>query len=521
MRLVRYTSKAILTCVNQIILTRSHWNLSKRTDRAITWVKNNSIEEEGVKVTSRINKSYPEVSGYLIPTLINWGERDLALKYASYLIGIQNPDGGFPTPQSRNSAFFDTGQILRGLFAISAITPDYRLQIERALQFMVSSISESGELILSEEVDWAGEVPRAISLYAIAPCISWLRNNDPQSATLDKFLLAVKQLIGDPEITELKSVNHFHAYIMDALIDLGYEDLARNGMKRLRKIDMEGAIAGNSTEKWICTTGQFQYSIIFTKLGMHKEALESFLVGAKKQNRSGGWYGSVGRAAAVRNCLYPLAPKYKMYFPNDEIPWANKYYLDALSSIMQHNFDRNSDTFKNEIDLDDNRYRETRNFIQNLPAGSIVLDAGCGKGRYLLPLSKEFPSIRFTAMDISAKVMESVPGNFTKITSPITNINAPDKTFDAVIIIEALEHAAYINGALKELSRVVNSEGSILIIDKRKIITRTVLEPWETWFSLKRLRKLTEKNSFKIQEVSYLGNIDNTKNLFFSLKATK
>lgn len=521
MRIVRYAARAIKIFFGQLFFIRTYWNLSKRTEKAIAWLVSNTQKDEGIKVTSKISKTYPEVTGYLIPTLINWGERELACQYASYLAEIQNPDGGFPTPQSSNSAFFDTGQVVRGLMSISNIGEDYIPQIIKAINFMASSINDRGEIILSEEADWAGEVPRAISLYAIAPCVLWLRNNDAESALIQKFSLAIEKIVSDPGILLLQSVNHFHAYIMDALIDLGYEDLARKGMQQLRPLNNKGAIAGNSTETWICTTGQFQYSIILGKLGQHQDAVNSFLAAAKKQNRSGGWYGSVGRLAALGNCIYPMAPRKKMYFPNDEIPWANKYYLDALSQIMRLNFNHVATTFKSKIDVDDNRYVETFNFIRSLPAGSTVLDAGCGKGRFLLPLSDAYPEINFVAMDISAKVMEEIPNRYMKIVSPITNIDAIDSSFDAIIIVEALEHAAYVRGALRELCRVVRPGGSILIVDKRKRFTTTILEPWETWFSRKTLKNESETLNLRYVEYKLLGQIEKTQNLFFSLKVTK
>lgn len=521
MRIIRYASKALVTFLNQISFIRTYWKLNKRTDKAVDWLIKHTIKDEGINVTSKISKTYPEVSGYLIPTLINWGERDLACQYASYLRSIQNPDGGFPTPHSSNSAFFDTGQVLRGLIAISEIKDGYEPAIIKAIDFMASAITETGELILSEEADWAGEVPRAISLYAIAPCVSWLRNNKKQDKHNKKFSLAIDNLVSDQEIIKLQSVNHFHAYIIDALIDLGHEELAQKGMQELKPVNDDGKFAGNTTENWICTTGQFQYSLIFSKLGRYDDAMKAFMAGAKKQNRSGGWYGSLGRKSAFAHCFYPIAPKKKMYFPAEEIPWANKYYLDALSQIMKTNFNQVAKSFKSKIDLNDNRYTEVVNFIQTLATGSTVLDAGCGKGRYLLPLAKAFPDLKFVALDISSKVMDEIPDSILRIVSPITQIDAEDGAFDAVITIEALEHAAYVNGALKEISRVVKTNGSVLIIDKRKKITRTVLEPWETWFSTESLRKASSKVNLQFVDFRLLGDIESTRNLFFSLKLRK
>ena len=509
------------TLTSQIFFFPRLWNISTRTDRAIEWIRNYSLPAGGIQVTSRIRKPYPEVSGYLIPTLINWGERNLAYEYATFLAKNQNSDGGFPTPQSSVSGFFDTGQVLRGLFAINEIFPEFEEQIIRGLNYMESCISETGEVILTEAADWGGEVPRTISLYAIAPCINWLRENSIESKLLNKFELATKKLVSDPKILELTSVNHFHAYVMDALVDLGYSSLALEGLKGLRKNSGSMAFFGNATENWICTTGQFQYAIVYCKLNQYENALASFLTGARLQNRSGGWYGSRGKANAVTHAIYPILPRKKMYFPSEEIPWANKYFLDALTCLMQSNFQRIAPTFQESIEIIDNRYRAVSNFISKLPSGSKVLDAGCGKGRFLISLAAEFPEISFVALDISSTVMANIPNKFHKIKSPITNIDTKNSSFDAVFTVEALEHAGYTEGALKEIHRVLKRGGSLLIIDKKVRFTRTVREPWEKWFSENELRRICNRLDFDFVNFSALGSVQQTKNLFFTCEVKK
>ena len=58
-------------------------------NRALNWVRNNTIEDSGIAVTNLKQQIYPEVTGYYIPSLIQWGERRLARAYAEYLCSIQ------------------------------------------------------------------------------------------------------------------------------------------------------------------------------------------------------------------------------------------------------------------------------------------------------------------------------------------------------------------------------------------------------------------------------------------------
>jgi len=60
---------------------------------------------------------YPEVTGYLIPTLLGYDRRALAERCGAWLLGLQQDCGAFPNRQG-NAAHFDTGAILQGLRAL-------------------------------------------------------------------------------------------------------------------------------------------------------------------------------------------------------------------------------------------------------------------------------------------------------------------------------------------------------------------------------------------------------------------
>ena len=54
-------------------------------NRAIEWIRNNTVDEKGIAVTSKEKVIYPEVTGYYIPSLLQWGEKELACNYARFL----------------------------------------------------------------------------------------------------------------------------------------------------------------------------------------------------------------------------------------------------------------------------------------------------------------------------------------------------------------------------------------------------------------------------------------------------
>jgi len=65
--------------------------MNQQYENAIFWLHKHS--GDGVHVSNLIQKDYPEVTGYLIPTLLEWGEHRLAYQYATYLVKTQNEDG--------------------------------------------------------------------------------------------------------------------------------------------------------------------------------------------------------------------------------------------------------------------------------------------------------------------------------------------------------------------------------------------------------------------------------------------
>jgi malonyl-CoA O-methyltransferase len=91
------------------------WRKQKPShERAMDWFKANMVPGQGIIVHTKQPVPYPEVTGYFIPTLYNWGEKELARTCTRWLMSIQLPDGAFPAPDGVPYTF-DTAQIMRGL----------------------------------------------------------------------------------------------------------------------------------------------------------------------------------------------------------------------------------------------------------------------------------------------------------------------------------------------------------------------------------------------------------------------
>ena len=481
--------------------------------KAIGWIKSNTIKNEGIKVTSTQNSpAYPEVTGYFIPTLLQWGEKELALQYGNWLKSIQNNDGSWCAPNSNIPYTFDVGQILKGLISLDDICPDYKANIISGCNWIVKNITPDGRLTTPDTSAWGlpgGKmVPEAIHLYALEPLIlAGKKYNIPMFCEMVEKV--VNYYLYDTNLTEFNTLSHFHAYIVEALIDLGHRNIAKKAMDEVFNLmKKDGSIPAYKDVKWICSTGLFQYSVIWYKLQEYEKANLAFTAGIKLQNRSGGFYGSYGFGAT--------------YFKREEISWCNKYFLDALFLKIKNDFNHNVNIYSNTISNKDGRYIIIDQEIKDMLPNTIV-DLGCGKGRYLYNIKQQYPSIELFGMDISDEMLKCLPKDIVPILGSLLNIPIENESMDLAFCVEALEHAVNIRKAIEEIYRILKHGGRVIIIDKNvKLINSHSISEWEQWFSAEKVVDVLRQVGFsEIKTYSSITYDDNNDNLFIGWVATK
>ena len=448
-------------------------NMLNSFNLAIKWVYNNSQSKEGICVYFGTLKTYPEVTGYYIPTLLNWGERQRAQDYARWLLTIQNADGSWSDPSGKTPYTFDTGQILKGLMAIFPICPEVESAIRRGCDWLLTQIEPTGRMVTPDKSSWglpnAKMVSENIHIYTLEP----LRDAGKQFNE-PRYLEAVQRVLSHylamPDLTEFNTLSHFHAYVLEALIDLGYPERAAEGMRHIEKLQRaDGSVPAYADVKWVCSTGLAQYAVIWYKLGLREPAQKAFNYLCRLQNSSGGFYGSYGRGAN--------------YFPDKEISWAVKYFLDAYYWHIRTAFDADVAIFPVTIDEVDGRLLALKRVLGSCQ-GMRVLDAGCGKGRFSRALQEADSSADYWGVDLSDAMLSFVPSSIHSRQGSLLNLPFADNTFDRVFSIEAVEHAVSPEISIRELCRVAKHGGKIVIIDKNQQNKGALTtESWERWFN--------------------------------------
>ena len=285
--------------------------------RAIGFLRR-EVRDGGLLVYAGGRLSYPEVTGYTIPTALQLQEARWAQRAGAYLLNRQLPDGSFGDPDYNLPYAFDTGQALRGLVTLSRSQEEYVEPARQAADWLVRQVDESGRLGTPTQSLWSlqngSRIPETIHLY-VAPAL-----RGAAAALKSDGYRQAAEAITDYYLNQwsgrFDTLSHCYGYILEALIDMDRLDEARAGLGDAERIQRDdGSVAGWPGEEWICSTGLAQLSICWSKLGRSERAHRALSYLLPFQRASGGFLGSWGPGA--------------WYLPDKEIGWAVKFFLDA------------------------------------------------------------------------------------------------------------------------------------------------------------------------------------------------
>jgi len=358
------------TMSNLGIITLDEWE--KRTDAALLWIRR-SIEATGGKGSAHSwhplfgwSKAYPETTGYLIETLLDYAEckqdeslRVLAFSCVNWLETIQLPSGAFAGLLAGNSkpSVFNTSQILFGLTNISVAhfksVPHLNEQgpSERAVSWLLSNLDSDGAWRAHSFVP--GFVPSYYTraVWGVLHANDSLKNPEVEGLMRHSLHFFAERFLPNGAVKDWgfrlgeAAFTHTLVYTLEGFWEsakrLGEQAIIDKTIASLERLLAERARAGGRTagrydEAWkgdysfLCITGNCQLSMLCSKLWKHtgepkfREAASSFLteiIGFQKLSANKNSFGALPGSAPFWGAYLPFR------YPN----WAAKFFLDAVS----------------------------------------------------------------------------------------------------------------------------------------------------------------------------------------------
>ena len=111
------------------------------------------------------------------------------------------------------------------------------------------------------------------------------------------------------------------------------------------------------------------------------------------------------------------------------------------------------------------------NYLKSISKDKIVLDAGCGTGKFLNVLessSKEYIGIDLSDKQLSKAKLKNKKDNTKFICSNLSSINIEDNKVDLIVSSWVLGTITDINertSALNELKRILKDKGTIILVE--------------------------------------------------------
>ena len=332
---------------------------------AVDWLcaAQDSSDDGGVShsylIGERWMRSYPETTGYIIPTMLNWAAADgqpeaiaRAMRMADWELQTQLENGAIPDLVAEEPVVFDAGQVLFGFVAAHQHEGGdrYLEGARRAAQWLLDAQDEDGVWRLGTDSGGPGRVYNARTAWAVLefarltgdadyadamrPFLDWTLTQESQAGWYDRNCLT----------DDAAPLLHTIAYTARGQLECGllldesrYIDASRRTAEKLAEcVARDGRMAGRFDQhfrpavRWACLTGMAQTSIIWRR---HCEIAPdaAFEDAASRVN------GFLRRTQDLRSTEPGLLGGIRGSFPVNGaygqwrvLNWATKFFVDAM-----------------------------------------------------------------------------------------------------------------------------------------------------------------------------------------------
>lgn len=345
----------------------------KNLDHTMAWIKKSRRPSGGsaayYSLLTSWSKAYPETTGYLIPTLIDYAEltgepqwRDLAGDFGKWLLSVQMNNGAWtaglhPTRDSRPSVF-NTAQILLGITRLYREYEESRWaeSADRAVRWLVSKTDDTG-LWLSGHYNGFNPTYYTRAVWPLLDAAILFQN----SAARDQALKALDSLAdrlqpdgtfdlwgfkkGEPAFT------HTIAYTIRGLIECSFilNDWERYGRKTEQALERfyhiaernRGRLDGSYGPGWrgqkhyTCLTGNLQISLCLMRLYDYEKDLRLLNAASKLIEYVIRYQKRRIALPELKGSLAGSSPLWGNYMAFRYPNWAAKFYADALMKFIR------------------------------------------------------------------------------------------------------------------------------------------------------------------------------------------
>lgn len=308
------------------------------------------------------SKPYPETTGYIIPTLLEYYHyseykpaHKIAIEFGEWLLSIQSYEGfwnaGQHPPKTKDPSVFNTGQVLFGLISLYNETNDSKWlnSLDKATKWLCSSIDEHGTW---KSGHYRGFNPTYYSRVAWPILLA--------STVLDNNVYREKAILVLDALIQKRNENgtfsgwgfdengpaftHTIAYTLRGFIEssIHLNDWQRYAAKTEQALEKfynlaelkNGQLAGqyneefSGTETFSCMTGNFQIALCLMRWYERDNDLRLLDAASKLIEYSVKSQSSTGAIPGSK----PIWGRYMMFrYPN----WSAKFSADALLLFLK------------------------------------------------------------------------------------------------------------------------------------------------------------------------------------------
>lgn len=156
--------------------------------------------------------------------------------------------------------------------------------------------------------------------------------------------------------------------------------------------------------------------------------------------------------------------------------------------------------------------------LENLPEGSLILDAGCGSQQF----RKYCNHLEYRGQDFGQYIRDDkkMLGSKTRskesdmkyeygelnYVGDIWNIREADSTFDAILCTEVFEHIPYPIKTVEEFARLLKPGGKLILTAPSACLRHMDPYFFYSGFSDRWYEKILSENSFIIEELTTVGD---------------